>query len=130
MHTRKRLSFGPLSVPPRPGGVAMTDRTDGTDYYLTDDGAGALSVTAKPSNWGDFTYGANHGPIMSTPDGNIRLFLSSGVLDYDNYDGDTTDAPIHTRRAGSTPTIYELTAPSDFKRGDAASTFTLVDVSS
>ena len=104
-----RKSFGYIYAPPRPGGVAMVDRTDGNTYYITDDGSGNPQITALPSNWGDHIYGANFGPIMQTPVGPIRLFLSNGVLDYDIYNGTQSDAPINTRRRGTTNQIFELT---------------------
>ncbi len=125
MTRHNEFPFGPIGTPPKPGGVAMVDRSNGNSYYVSESSA-ALVMTLVPSNWTYFVYGANHGPIMLTPDGPIRLFVSGGALDYDNYDGGVRDAPIMTLWLGTTRVIYELTAPASFKRGDAASTFTLV----
>lgn len=132
MHRRKRLRIGPYTdlggpfIPPRPAGFALVDRTDGKTYFITETAGGAtpaIVMTVISATWKDPIYEAFYGPVMPTTKGRIRLFVSSGTLgnettnDDDNHQK-TFFAPIHTRRAGYTPNVYEVIEPANFNIGD------------
>ena len=123
--------LGPADIPPTPSGVAMTGRDDGLFYWLSDDGAGAVSLvlfTTLPRNWGGTIRGAFDGPLLTSPMGTLRLYVTGAALSYELARGrsrNSQTARVLSRRAGHTKNVFELTAAEPFKFGDAL-TFTLV----
>ncbi len=122
--------LGPADIPPAPAGVAMTDRADGLTYWLTDDGAGATSLTlftTLPKSWGATIRGPFDGPYLPSPMGLLRLYVTGAVLSYEIANTTVSSPRVLSRRAGHTSAVYELTAADPFTFGDAL-TFTLVAI--
>ncbi len=122
--------LGPSDIPPTPAGVAMTGRDDGLIYLLQDSG-GAVSlnqVSTLPKNWGATLRGPFDGPLLPSPMGLLRLFVTGAALDYElagARSAGVAAARILSRRLGHTSQVFELTAKDPFSFGDAL-TFTLV----
>ena len=123
--------LGPADIPPTPAGVAMTVRDDGLLYWLSDNGAGAVSLvlfTSLPRNWGGTIRGPTDGPLLPSSMGTLRLYVTGAALSYElagARSAGATVARVLSRRAGHTANVYELTAAEPFSFGDAL-TFTLV----
>ena len=123
--------LGPSDIPPSPAGVAMTGRDDGLLYWLSDNGSGAVSLvlfTSLPKSWGATIRGPTDGPLLASPMGVLRLYVTGAALSYELARGrsrNSQTARVLSRRAGHTANVYELTAADPFTFGDAL-TFTLV----
>ena len=122
--------LGPADIPPAPSGVAMLGRDDGLLYWLSDDGAGGvlLNQTSLPRSWGATVRDAFDGPVLPSPLGRLRLYITGAALQYELADPRSlgvTNQRILSRRRGHTKDVYELTAEEPFSFGDAL-TFTLV----
>lgn len=82
--------MGPVRIPPLPAIVGLTDREDGTIWYLTHDtdftrialNSDLSEVNIAPSDrYQDFIiYGAYEGPYL---DKNIQLMVRDGRIGYD-----------------------------------------------
>ena len=123
--------LGPADIPPSPAGVAMTARDNGLLYWLSDDGNGAVSLvlfTTLPKSWGATIRGPTDGPLLASPMGVLRLYVTGAALSYELAGGRSRNsqvARVLSRRVGHTSQVYELTAADPFTFGDAL-TFTLV----
>ncbi len=117
-----RYFLGGPADPPQPMGFAMADRVDGNTYMISRSGA-SLSIIARPSPWKFPTFGAYHGPIMSTAAGQIRLYMTSGTLTYEAVtvvrgDPIVAPAPVFAMLDGYNADIYQVTTPGGFAIGD------------
>ena len=123
--------LGPADIPPSPAGVAMTGRDDGLLYWLSDNGSGAVSLvlfTSLPRSWGATVRGPTDGPLLPSPMGLLRLYVTGAALSYElagPRSAGASVARVLSRRRGHTSQVYELTAADPFTFGDAL-TFTLV----
>jgi len=103
-----------MRMPPQPVTYRMTDRDDGTLWYLTFDDATELIAidTDAPSglNTEDLvTFAAFEGPFIQTHRNGLRLLIRGGYLGYemvpDPYD---LDGPRVYAGAGRATTRYEI----------------------
>jgi hypothetical protein len=84
--------MGPIQIPPVPRFIILTDRADGTLWWLTynltppaADGFGYISITtASPqSSQESITYAAFNEPYIPMDSGFARLIVRSGFLGVD-----------------------------------------------
>ena len=112
--------LGPSQIPPQPTHVAMEDRVDGNTYIITHT-SGTLSVGALPARWKFPTFGPHAGPYMDTAAGQVRLYMTSGVLTYEavpDANWIRQSARVFAMQSGFNLTIYEVTTPGGFEIGD------------
>ena len=122
--------LGPADIPPTPAGVAMTARDNGLVYWLSDDGAGAVSLVRSdvPRGWGGTIRGPFDGPLLPSSLGLLRLYVTGAAFSYELAGARSAGASVArvlSRRVGHTSQVYELTAAEPFSFGDTL-TFTLV----
>lgn len=112
------LDMGPVQIPPLPEYIVMVDRSDGQHYVLTHDGADVVLSTTIPNSKELTVFGPYDGPYLN---GNIRLFVSSGVLSAVEVDVRYARYYNHRvyARLGMSRTIIEITAPETWVNGDA-----------
>lgn len=115
--------LGPIRIPVLPQYMALTDRADGTVWYLqhtltppASDGYGYISISdQQPAGRDVVVYAAYEGPIVGT-NPNLRLLIRGGRLGYEvfveepnpnNVQG--ANQPVLTRRGGveETRQIYK-----------------------
>ena len=83
--------MGKIRIPPLPKWIAITDRQDGTVWYLefvsSQDGLGYVGInTTTPRPDRDWViFGPNDGPIITGDDTHpsLRLLVRGGVLGYE-----------------------------------------------
>lgn len=110
------LFMGKARIPPLPMNIVMTDRTTGTDYFLSHTGdVGSLVAslsTTIPTKPDTRTYGPYDGPYV---DGTIRLYVSNAVLLAERIS--PADYQIHTQRvltrSGNGRTFLEVAVADD-----------------
>ena len=121
VHQRRIFGYTDLGVafvPPRPGSVGLTDRADGTVYFVSFSGD-FITLQTLPSKWGDHTYEAGAGPFVQTPIGPIRLLVRDGRLGYEVVASAdhkrVRNAKVYTVPIrGPAPTVYEVRQPAVF----------------
>ena len=124
-HGRKQvngyLDMGKPFIPPEPRGVILEDRVTGTLYGVTDNTTtgGILSTTVQ-ARWNVNAYGPFAGPRIDTLGSQVRLYVSSAVLLYEEVaagDPVTSQNQIITRRSGTTRDAWQATAVSALSGG-------------
>ena len=118
--------LGRIRIPPLPVNIILTDRDDGTLWWLihvTDpagpDGYGYVAIESTiPTLTDKRIYAANEGPILPT-EPRARLIIRGGYLGYEfetTLDTGITDrdqAPIHTRNGLKSET-RRIIIPTDW----------------
>ena len=134
LHRRREVSgytdIGKLSIPPEPRGVVLEDRVTGTLYGVTDNTTtgGILSTTVQ-ARWNVNAYGPFAGPRIDTLGAQVRLYVSSAVLLYEEvaFPDRASQNQIITRRSGSTRDAWQATAVSALSGGTITWTKVLAD---
>lgn len=95
---------------PMPSPIVLRDRDTGVLYLFSHDANGPIIVTPVPSS----VHTRSEEPLLRAGDGgNVRLFVSSGVLLIEmaaDRDDDTFDEPVYTFNPSDRRTTYEVTA--------------------
>lgn len=110
---------------PVPRGHVFQDRTTGTLYLLSHDTATDLPtlVTPVPRQ----VFAVPEEPVLPAPAGNVRLFVSNGILRYELYTAPTlggigrrtvANDPVFTLNLSTRRTTYRLTADQVRRFGD------------
>lgn len=114
-------------IPPLPARIIMTDRADGTLWFLTYslalpsiDGYGYIAITDQlPTEApGDFhTYGPWDGPVIRS-EPVIKLLIRGGYLGYEEenpapWEGERSHARVFAR-VGVRRSLREIIKPSSF----------------
>ena len=126
--TRRRwrgyTDLGTVRVPPLPAGFVMVDRVTATEYLLshTSSNNTVLLTTPVPGQWRGIAINAFSGPLLDSPIGLLRLYISSGTLTFelapDAFKG-VNHPPVTTRNFGESGIVYEITASAVAALGDA-----------
>lgn len=81
--------MGGIQIPPMPRHIILTDRADGTKWWLTynlspatSDGFGYISITTTmpPTSQESITFAAYEEPVIAFTSGNARLIVNGGYL--------------------------------------------------
>ncbi len=100
------MDMGRIDIPPQARHIVLTDRTDGTKWWLTfnttistPDGFGYISITdtAPPNNPSPLVFPAYEEPYLKTQTGKdlVRLIVDNGYLGVDDI------APTHIVNEGN-----------------------------
>lgn len=129
--------LGRIRIPPLPKWIALTDRADGTVWYLefktTQDGLGYIGInTQQPRPDRDWViFGPYDGPVITGDDTHpdLRLLVRGGDLGYeiDHDQGHANDARIMARQ-GVSSNLGEIYRPTSWKDDGANDTLAYTQV--
>ena len=118
--------IGPATIPPRIRGFFLTDRGDGTVWWLTHDDLGSVKITdTLPTNRDTHVFPAFEGPPLDTAAGPVRLLIRDGYFGYELARHEEHGRRIMLKSSvtarfntGTTDLFIEIKAPSTFTDGD------------
>lgn len=100
--TFRRRGLGPIHIPPLPNAVVLTDRTDGTRWFLShNDDARMLFTDVVPTGFLGkqiVEYPADEGPIVDIDNESIRMLARGGRLGYEKVDYAAASADVYSRK--------------------------------
>ena len=112
------IKMGRIANVSRPRATVLTDRADGSEWFLSDDEDNRIKLISPPPAFAKrvsrgITFGAFDGPEIGVPSGRVRLFVRDGALGFDAFSAPGSPYSggqnrTFTLRNPPTSTIFEI----------------------